>query len=243
MIEMATPLFIAGRAVFKWAAVAVCIATALPVYALDPGECGTPEAMTAMLKAEGQRSIAMADEVIGTRLRAMIFTTNDDRSVGYIMRSDQDSDTKAKEFCVYRRLADIRLHDARKPGPPSAALLTAPEDDARRRCDDLAAKGTIPRETCFPLGVMLRAQERDGFRPILQGFIVHKGSDPSQAWRGTLLTVTGNVIKKGKGQQSNPLFGEGGLLLYSAMPEGATADDEVLYRPHYTPYGLSLLPN
>lgn len=213
----------------------------IPAYALDPEECGTPEAMTAKLKAEGQRSVAMADEVIGTRLRAMIFTMNDDRSVGYIMRSDQDSDTKAKEFCVYRRLADVRLHDARKPGPPPAALLKAPETDARRRCDELAADGVVSREACFPLGVMLRAFERDGFRPILQGFIVHKGADPSQAWRGTLLTVTGNVLKKGKGQSANPLFSEGGLFIYSALPEGASADDETIYRPQYTQHGLSLL--
>lgn len=222
------------------AALTAC-AAASPAHALDPGECGTPEAMTAKLKTEGQRSVAMADEVIGTRLRAMIFTVNDDRSVGYIMRSDQDSDTKAKEFCVYRRLADVRLHDARKPGPPPAALLKAPEADARRRCDDLAAEGIVSREACFPLGVMLRAYERDGFRPILQGFIVHKGADPSEAWRGTLLTVTGNVIKQGKDQNPNPLFSEGGLFIYSALPEGASADDETIYRPQYTPHGLSLL--
>ena len=56
--------------------------TNLSAYAVDIGKCGTPEAMTAKFKAEGQRSFAYADHVTKEGLwHAMIFTTNADKSV------------------------------------------------------------------------------------------------------------------------------------------------------------------
>ena len=94
-------------------------AVASPAYALDPGECGTPESMTTKLKAEGQRSAIMADQVMpGKKLQAIIFTTNHDGSVGYIMLSDKISDERASKFCVQERLTDLRWHDARKNEVP-----------------------------------------------------------------------------------------------------------------------------
>ena len=112
------------------------LATATPAaFALDPGDCDTPEAMTAKLKAEGQRSAAMADQVMPTkRLQALIFTTNQDGSVGYIMLSDKMSDERATRFCVQERLTDLRWHDARKSGIPAAAKLRSSDADAERRC-------------------------------------------------------------------------------------------------------------
>lgn len=230
------------RMPFVLAAVAGLALAPHYAHAPDAGDCAPPDVMTEKLRAEGQRSVAMADEVANSVHRAMIFTVNADRSVGYIMRSDQDSTTKAGEFCVYRRLAGVRLYDARKPGVPLAALLKASDAEARRRCDDLAAKSIVAKDACYPLSVVLGVQERKGVRPVLQGFIVGKGADPAQASRGTLLTLVGNIVKQGKGRDpANPLYGEEGVLFYSALPEGATVDDEVLFRPQYTPYGLSLL--
>lgn len=186
MIEMATPLFIAGRAIFKWAAVAVCTATALPVYALDPGECGTPEAMTDKLKAEGQRSAMMADQVMpGKKLQAVIFTTNQDSSVGYIMLSDKMSDERASKFCVQERLTDMRWHDARKKGIPAAAKLRSSDTEAEKRCDELEQEGTIKitkigeKKACSSLNMTLADRGELGFRPMMQGFVVAKTAHSS----------------------------------------------------------------
>ncbi|WP_423174586.1 hypothetical protein [Stenotrophomonas maltophilia] len=113
-------------------------------HAADIGECATPEAMTAKLGAEGQRSIAHADLVTANHARdkkrlGMIFTVNADRSVGYIIQSDKPMGERAGRMCIYDRLANVRLFDARKPGTPNAVLLAAPQADAHRRCNELAA--------------------------------------------------------------------------------------------------------
>src|SRR5258706_15870559 len=127
---------------------AACVVITIPARAVDIGECGTPEAMTAKFKAEDQHSIASADLVTNDkRLLAMIFTMNPDRSVGYIVQADQPTGERASKICVYNRMASIRLFDARKPGVPVEFLLKAPEAYSLRRCDVLAITGKCTKGT------------------------------------------------------------------------------------------------
>lgn len=250
MIEMATPLFIPGRAIFKWAAVAVCTATALPVYALDPGECGTPDAITDKLKAEGQRSAMMADQVMpGKKLQAVIFTTNQDSSVGYIMLSDKMSDERASKFCVQERLTDMRWHDARKKGIPAAAKLRSSDAEAEKRCDELEKTGKLgkvikegKKKACGPLNTLMEERDALGIRPMLQGFIVAKAHDGAYQRTGMLLTVLGNVTGEVVTYDGRETSGFAGGIAYSSLPDGASMIGEVLGLPKYTEYGLTLLP-
>lgn len=220
------------------------LAMTLPAYALDPGECGTPEAMTAKLKAEGQRSAMMADQVMpGKKLQAVIFTTNQDGSVGYILLSDKMSDERATKFCVQERLTELRWHDARKKGIPVAAKLKSSDAEAQARCAELRAQGKFTaRHVCEPLNVILEERGQTGIRPVVQGFPVQKGSDGTFKKMGTLLTVIANVpgvamIHEGKASSVSP-----GAMIYSSLPDGASGITEVIGDAKYTEYGLTLLP-
>lgn len=221
------------------AAGALCASHA---QALDVNECGTPEGMTAKLRSEGQRAVALADELSAeNEMRGMVFTVNADRSVGYFLRADRPSDEKAGMVCVQRRLADVRLHDARRAGISPAALLKAPEADALRRCDELARQGALSRGTCGSLNAALKRDEPNGVRPILQGLIVEKRNDGSYQPNGVLATVSGNVMRK-RSDGDPAIRAIRGDIALSALPEGATIIDTVLVFPDYTPHGLTLLP-
>lgn len=227
---------------------AVCTAglvAALPVYALDPGECGTPEAMTAKLKAEGQRSAMMADQVMpGKKLQAVIFTTNQDGSVGYIMLSDKMSDERASTFCVQERMTDLRWHDARKKGVPTAAKLRSSDADAEKRCSELRRLGKITtRNACEPLNVILDDRARVGIRPVVQGFVVEKeGPDGVFKRTGSLVTVIANVTGEVTIREGRETSGIAGAMIYSSLPDGASVISEVLGFAKYTEHGLTLLP-
>lgn len=210
--------------------------------AADIGECATPEAMTAKLKAEDQRSIASAQLITeDKRLFGMIFTMSSDRKVGYILKADQPLGDRASQICVYNRMADIRLFDARKPGTPPGVLLKAPEADAERRCDELAREGKLKRGACGSLNTALRRIEAYGERVLLQGFLVRKSSTGSYVPDGTLATVTGRIDGSINDFANNPAQGILGGVTYSSLPDGASALNAVLVYVEYTPYGLSAL--
>src|SRR5690606_12472284 len=68
----------------------------LSAHAAQSSDCGTPAQITERLKAEGQRSFAMADQIkrendLNT-LYGMVFTVNGDFTVGYILQSDQPTE-------------------------------------------------------------------------------------------------------------------------------------------------------
>ena len=91
---------------------------ACAVHAADIGECASPEAMTAKLKAEDQRSIASAQRVTRDKqLRGMIFTMSSDRSVGYILEADQPMGDRASKICVYTglRMCACSMLESRAP--------------------------------------------------------------------------------------------------------------------------------
>jgi hypothetical protein len=216
--------------------------------AADVGDCGTPEQMTAWLGADGQRSIAHADLVTANHAKdkkrlGMIFTVNGDMSVGYIVQSDKPMGQRAGRMCVYQRMANVRLFDARKPGTPDAVLLAAPEADAHRRCDELAAKGEVkPRGACGSLNTMIRGREQYTYRVMMQGFLVRKQPNGEHVPVGGLLTISGNVTGDINQFPNEPSAGIAGGIRHTWLPEGATIIEATLVYPRYTDYGLSLLP-
>jgi hypothetical protein len=210
--------------------------------ALDSGECAAPEAMTAKLKAEGQRTIATADRItVEKDLFAWVVTVNADRSVGYILQSDKPTGERGSKFCVWTRMANVRLFDARKTGLDPSVLLKASDADALRQCDVLAKERKIPRATCGAYNTMTRKAEAMGHHVMLQGFGVEKRADGSYQPNGTLATVAGNVNGKLSDDPDHPGRSIGGALTYSSLPDGATIINAGFIYPEYTPYGLWML--
>lgn len=210
--------------------------------AADIGECATPEAMTAKLKTEDQRSIASAQLITpDKRLFGMIFTMSSDRKVGYILKADQPLGDRASQICVYNRMADIRLFDARQPGVPRAALLKAPEADALKRCDVLATEGKFPRASCNSLNTMVQLSAASGNRVILQGFGVAKAPDGRYRAANSLTTLSGNVSGSINDHSDDPSRGIVGDLKYSSLPDGASIINATLVYVRYTEYGLAAL--
>lgn len=237
-----------GAAHMKKPYLLVCaafLAFAGPSHAADVGECGTPEQMTAKLGAEGQRSIAHGDLVTANHYKdkkrlGMIFTVNADKSVGYILQSDKPMGERAGRMCIYERMANVRLFDARKP-TPAAALLAAPEADAHRRCDELAAAGTVkPRGACGSLNKMIKGSEKFNHRVMMQGFFVRKQQDGTYVPLNGLVTVSGNVEGDVDQFPDEPSAGIAGGIRHTWLPEGATIINATLVYPRYTEYGLSL---
>ena len=221
---------------------AMAMGVAGTAQAADIGECGTPKAMTAKLKAEGQHSLAAANRIEnlggqGKILGAMIFTTNDDRSVGYILKADKPLGEKASSICIYNRMANVRIFDARKPGVNPQTLLKATDADARRKCGELVRDKIVSPGSCGPLNDMIRRTEPIGDRVMLQAFNVKKQPDGTYVPNGVLTTVSANLGATGIDSQNlakNIVSG----IRYSSLPEGATVLDSTLVYVQYTDYGL-----
>lgn len=211
-------------------------------YAADIGECATPEAMTAKLKVEDQHSVASAQMITqDKRLFGMIFTMSGDRKVGYILKADQPLGDRAGQICVYNRMADVRLFDARKPGPPTEALLKASDADALKRCDELAVQGQVKAAGCAPYNPMLRAREAEGHCLVLQAFGAAKDASGIYRRAPSLMTVVGNVSGTHNDDDRNPARPILGSILYSSLPDGATIYNATLLYVRYTEYGLAAL--
>jgi len=213
-----------------------------PSAAADIGECATPEAMTAKLKTEDQHSIASAQLITEDKqLFGMIFTMSGDRKTGYIIKADQPLGDRAGQLCVYNRMANIRLFDARKPGVQPATLLQAPEADALRRCDELVAAGKVWKGGCISLNTAIRRVEPKGERVVLQAFTVAKAADGTYKPDGTLTTVSGRIGGSVNDFADNPAAGIIGDIMYTSLPDGATVLNATLVYVEYTPYALELL--
>ncbi|MFT3815209.1 MAG: hypothetical protein QM740_17810 [Acidovorax sp.] len=215
---------------------------ALHAHAADIGECATPEGMTAKLKAEDQHSVASAQMITqDKRLFGMIFTMSGDRKTGYILKADQPLGDRAGQICVYNRMADVRLFDARKPGPPADALLKASDADALKRCDELAAQGKMPRASCGAYNVMVGKGEAYGNRLVLQALGVDKGTDGRYKPAASLTTVSGNISGSVYDNPKDPARGIIGDIKYLSLPDGATIINTTLVYVRYTEYGLAAL--
>ena len=237
------------RSPFKLSALFLTSALAMGMtgqaLAADIGECGTPEAMTAKMRAEGQRSIASAQRVQensgGFTYKGMIFTSNEDHSVGYILQADKPVGEKANQVCITNRMQGIRLSDARKPSTLENVLLKANDDDAIRKCDDLVKAGKFSKGSCAPLNVAIRKDDSVGRRVMFQAFNVQKQMDGTYKPDGTLTTVMGNVTGNIGDDPRNLSNGVSGRVYFSSLPDGATIVSAILAYPKYTDYGLLAL--
>jgi hypothetical protein len=243
-----------GSRLTAWACALSCalllsVAPAM-AYAVNAGDCGTPEQLTARFQVEGQHSFASADEVVReksstgetmNRLYGAIVTINADLSVGYIVLSDRPSNERATKLCVYLRLADLRLFDARKPGLQGTAMLRASNGDAARHCAQLVNSKAFAAKTCGAFNDVIGKGEPNGERIMLEGFNVERQADGSYKKDGTLTTVTGNVTGSLENDPGEPLKGIVAGVFYTSLPDGATIINKTLVYAHYTPYGISLL--
>lgn len=218
---------------------------ATTAHAIDDDECGTPAQITERMKAEGQRSFATAEQVqrINDRnhLYGMVFTVNADFSVGYILQSDQPTGEPASKFCIYKRLENIRLFDARNPGVDPATLLKTDEAEAHKRCEELIAEGKLNAGTCGTLNASIQGGEPFGERVMFQGFITEKQTNGTYRKNNTLATITGNIGGSLNDYPDMPLKGIVSAIFFSSLPEGATVINMTTIYAEYLPYGLELL--
>lgn len=216
----------------------ILLAGIAPAKAADPGECGTPEAMTAKLKAEDQHTLAFAQLLAPERvIRGLLFTVNSDRTVGYVLQSDKPVGQKASQICVWNRLEKLRLFDGRKP-IPQEAFLKASDEEAFRRCDELDKQGRLPRKACSSLNKAIRQLGAWGHGVLLEGIATEKQTDGSYKLMGTLVALQAKVGGKVADDPNDPARAAGGTLYYSSFPEGAATTKAILAEAEYTPYGL-----
>ena len=237
------------RSPFKLSALFLTTALAMGMtgqaLAADIGECGTPEAITAKMRAEGQRSIASAQRFqqsngVGS-YKGMIFTSNADQSVGYILQADKPVGERANQVCISNRVQGIRFSDARNSNTPESVFLKGSDDDALKKCNDLIKGGKIAKGSCMPLNRAIKNVSSIGVRVMFQAFNVKKQADGSYKPDGTLTTVMGNVTGVLGDNPNSPTDGVGGSVLYSSLPDGATIENASLLYPKYTEYGLLAL--
>ena len=237
------------RSPFKLSALFLTSALAMGMtgqaLAADIGECGTPEAITAKMRAEGQRSIASAQRVqehgsVFT-YKGVIFTSNSDRSVGYILQADKPVGEKANQVCISNRMQGIRFSDARKPNTTESVLLKASDEDAIIKCNDLIKAGKVSKGNCAPLNVAIKKADPVGIRVMFQAFNVQKQMDGIYKPDGTLSTVMGNVMGNIGDDPQHRTNGVAGQVLFSSLPDGATIANAILAYPQYTDYGLLAL--
>lgn len=190
------------------------VATATRSHAADIGHCDTPENITALLKAEGQRSVAMARQV--DTGHAVIFTAGN--GAGTVLLTDQPPGIKAGRICVADRLRNVTLRDARRPGVPELPTVNG---NQAARCATLAKQAGVDASRCGDLKTMLTKVELLGERVMLSG----------TTRDGVLVTATANLSTQEQ---------RGGLL-YTWLPEGATMIGRVFTGTAYTEAALQLL--
>ena len=227
------------RSPFKLSALLLTAAMAFGVAAqanaMDNNEEGTPQEISAKLRAEGQHPLGHADaKGSDNLLHGLIFTSNADGTVGYILQSDQPFGDKANKFKVYRRLTDVQVYDGRNPPELGRVLLKADDSAAIKRCKELEKSGAVLKGECIPFNKTIRADALRNQRVMIQALNVDKTADGSYKPNGVLTTVTGNF--SGVAGAANSVSG----IYNSDLPSGATLISEVLFYADYEAYALAL---
>lgn len=214
---------------------AMAFGAAAQANAMDNGEVGTPQEISAKLRAEGQHPIAHADTKLDDkRLHGLILTSNQDGSIGYILQSDQPFGEKASSFKVYKRLTGVRIYDGRIPSVSEDVLLRASDEDAINKCKELEMSGSVAKKTCIPFNKTIREDAQRGQRIMIQALNAEKKSDGTYGSNGVVTTVTGNF--SGLAGAQNSVSG-----IYYSTPEGATLISAILFYASYEPPAIALL--
>lgn len=162
---------------------AICALTSANVYALEPKQCLSMADMNAALKAEGQRTLFIANRTalksaperksgIAADQWVNTFTSNANGSLGYNLEGDKKKGELSSLVCVRAKYINVRLYDARKPGTPPAAK----------------------RGGNFDLS--LKSNEALGTRPAMQADTIATAPDGSVR-EGNGLTLLANMKAKG----------------------------------------------
>jgi hypothetical protein len=138
-------------------------------------------------------------------------------------------------------MADLRVFNANRPGPPREALLEATEEEGLKRCGQFIKAGKMKAGTCGTLNKTLQVAERKKERVMFQGFNVTKQKDGKYAKDGTLSTVTATMPLLINDDITAPMKPLVGGIFFSSLPDGATMTSVTLVYADYTPYGLTLL--
>jgi hypothetical protein len=220
--------------------------------AADVGFCATPQKMTEVLKAEGQRSLASGNRKVlfeeledGTirnvdKTVGLIFTAskpdnNGISKVGYYIQTDKPIGIPADKMCLSLRIHDVKLYDVRKPVLPAETMIDSTPEAAAKRCDELTAKGVIARENCGFHNDMLKKGTSHGDLVMMQGLGTEKNPDGSHGPNGNVITITAKMA----GDKSS---GDGvGAILISTLPSGASMLATVFTGTNYTQTALNEL--
>lgn len=229
--------------------------TSPPAHAVDVGWCGTPEEMSALMREEGQRSLAVGNQHIAfeidddgeihgaDRFVGLILTADLDGRVGYLIQADQPMGTPSTRSCIALRFHDVRLYDARQPGVPDETLIDSTEEAALARCAAIAETGLIAVGSCGFHNTAWQASVRVGEGMLLQAYSTTRRSDGSYATDDGLITVT--LIGPGNGRdregERSPERDGRGVILVTALPEGAMIITTVFVDGAYTQHALDLL--
>ncbi|MBI4030277.1 MAG: hypothetical protein HY370_01240 [Proteobacteria bacterium] len=240
-----------------FAAVAATLALAcLPpaaANAADVGFCATPQKMTEVLKAEGQRTLSFGnqrilieelpdgrniavDKEIGLFFTASKPESNGFSRVGYVIQADKPVGTPATKMCVADRMHDVKLYDAREPGLPEETLIKSTPEAAAKQCEKLAKADVISRSSCGFHNDMLKKVSALGERIMLQGLGVKKQDDGTYTPNGAVITITANMTGDKTSRD-----GRGGIQ-YSFLPGGASFLARVFTGTGYTQTALNELP-
>ena len=231
---------------------------ASPAFAADVGWCGTPEEMSALMREEGQRSLAVGNQIIHFERDAdgslhaiepkqagVIFTAHPDGSVGYLIQADQPIGTPATSSCITLRIHDVRLYDARVPGIPPEALVDSTEDAALARCLALYEERIAVEGRCFFHNILLQGSVILGDGVLLQGYGAVRRLDGAYVAGESLVTVT--FIERGNGRKPNgdrsPDQDRHATILFTALPEGAAVlqHSTLLVDATYTKQAIDML--
>ncbi len=158
--------------------------------AMDVGQCFDRAALQQKLQEEGQWPVAFANEPLDNQDKpeGRLFTSDAAGSVGYMIGGNQPREVGATRACVELRLKDVKVFDARVPGVDLGALIkTEDPATALRECE------AIGRGTCDIHSRFLAAQDRDGYRVMMQAHIAELQPDKKTYATGDLVTLTGQM--------------------------------------------------
>lgn len=228
---------------------------ASPAFAADVAWCGTPEEMSALMREEGQRSLAVGNQDKRFEIDAegnyhwnekqvgLIFTADLDGRVGYLIQTDEPIGTPATKSCIALRFHDVRLYDARVPGVPPETLIDSTEEAALARCAALDAQYIVAKGSCGFHNKVLEISVPFGEGVLLQGYSAVRQSDGTWATERGLVTVTLTEPGNGRDRDGERLLEADGIAVihYTALPEGAIVIGSVLVDTRYTQQALDML--
>ena len=207
------------------------------VHALDIDQCASVATMTEFLKAEDQQSVASGTGRAESSVTAhpinvtFILTTDPTGSRGYMLQTDRQLGEAATTMCVRNRLADVRLYDVHRPGPPPDVFVDASKEAAEKHCDSLFA-GTLMG--CGLLNDILVEQEKTGGRVLMQARNQQRNPDGSYA-DDVLVTVIMKLMAGGSPTRLRTTF------IDYTTPEGATFVSRIFFETEISDDGRKLI--